>query len=229
MTQRTPNNQPQSGLLRKLEELAVAAADKVIETSLSQHANEQPAHTPRVQWPDGTHTTLLNHQQGQCIYCAARIMPRTTQIDHLIPLARGGPNDFSNLQALCRPCNRRKGVHTDAEFRQRYATLISKTPRSMPHSYIPQSEFVAVTRQTSAPEAVQLIQSNRDYANSTKIRVGAIVAGVLTSVVTLITLSIFGITSIQPFLLGIVPAATIGTATTFAIISRAQNTGAWED
>ena len=32
------------------------------------------------------------------------------QIDHIIPLANGGTNDFANLQLLCRPHNLRKGA-----------------------------------------------------------------------------------------------------------------------
>lgn len=32
------------------------------------------------------------------------------EVDHVIPLARGGSNDPSNLQTLCFPCNRRKGA-----------------------------------------------------------------------------------------------------------------------
>jgi hypothetical protein len=32
------------------------------------------------------------------------------EVDHVIPVARGGENDFDNLQTLCRSCNRRKGA-----------------------------------------------------------------------------------------------------------------------
>ena len=32
------------------------------------------------------------------------------EIDHVVPLARGGSNRLENLQLLCQDCNRRKGV-----------------------------------------------------------------------------------------------------------------------
>ncbi len=34
------------------------------------------------------------------------------EIDHVVPLSRGGTNEFSNLQVLCKACNRLKGTGT---------------------------------------------------------------------------------------------------------------------
>lgn len=31
-----------------------------------------------------------------------------TEVDHVVPLRRGGTNDFNNLQALCKSCHSRK-------------------------------------------------------------------------------------------------------------------------
>lgn len=49
-----------------------------------------------------------------CVYCgvdAARLA-----IEHIVPVARGGGNDLSNLTLACQRCNSRKGTKTAAEF-----------------------------------------------------------------------------------------------------------------
>lgn len=48
------------------------------------------------------YTTLL---RDPCVYCGE---PADT-IDHIIPVADGGPNHWTNYAPACRPCNRAKG------------------------------------------------------------------------------------------------------------------------
>jgi HNH endonuclease len=50
---------------------------------------------------------------GQCVFCTTP----TTEIDHDLPLGRGGTNSRANIQLCCRPCNIRKARQTGAEFR----------------------------------------------------------------------------------------------------------------
>ncbi len=38
------------------------------------------------------------------------------EIDHVIPISRGGSSDDVNLQVLCAPCNRSKGAKTVEEW-----------------------------------------------------------------------------------------------------------------
>lgn len=47
----------------------------------------------------------------RCRECGASKDETSLEIDHIVPVARGGTNDIDNLQILCRECNRMK--HTD--------------------------------------------------------------------------------------------------------------------
>ena len=50
---------------------------------------------------------ILLRGKGRCMKCGSK---KNLEIDHVVPLARGGSNRLENLQLLCRDCNRRKGV-----------------------------------------------------------------------------------------------------------------------
>lgn len=49
---------------------------------------------------------LIREHGEWCAFCGE--VERLT-VDHIIPLARGGNNEFRNLQLLCDSCNNRKG------------------------------------------------------------------------------------------------------------------------
>lgn len=44
---------------------------------------------------------------GCCAFCGTNV---NIQIDHIVPLARGGSNAIDNIQPLCKLCNSRKGA-----------------------------------------------------------------------------------------------------------------------
>jgi 5-methylcytosine-specific restriction endonuclease McrA len=46
------------------------------------------------------------------------------ECDHIIPLARGGETEMSNLQTLCRDCNRKKGISLPTDPRQGALALV---------------------------------------------------------------------------------------------------------
>ncbi|MDQ2716179.1 MAG: RNA-guided endonuclease IscB [Chloroflexota bacterium] len=57
---------------------------------------------------------LLTKWKRQCAYCGATGIP--LQVEHLVPVARGGSHRVSNFTLACEPCNQRKGTHTASEF-----------------------------------------------------------------------------------------------------------------
>jgi 5-methylcytosine-specific restriction protein A len=52
-----------------------------------------------------------------CPYCESRLTPKGFQLDHCVPLARGGTWTLNNLQPVCTSCNRRKHALLDYEYR----------------------------------------------------------------------------------------------------------------
>jgi 5-methylcytosine-specific restriction endonuclease McrA len=68
----------------------------------------------------GSHTLsdiidLMEAQRGQCVYCRCDIRD-SFQVDHIVPVARGGSNDKANLQLLCKPCNLDKRDKDPVEY-----------------------------------------------------------------------------------------------------------------
>jgi 5-methylcytosine-specific restriction endonuclease McrA len=55
---------------------------------------------------------VLQRDSYTCQYCGLE----ATQVDHVIPRAKGGGHDLDNLVACCAPCNSRKGSRNEAAF-----------------------------------------------------------------------------------------------------------------
>ena len=83
---------------------------------------------------------LFTAQKGRCAYCGRTHRIRYLEIDHRWPVSRGGGDEIQNLQLLCTPCNMRKGIQSDEEFRSRYWRLLPDDD-SIPYPPIPQDDF----------------------------------------------------------------------------------------
>ena len=102
----------------------------------------------RISFDDDFKRELCREQDYRCMYCGRRRGFRDLEIDHKVPIARGGNNRRSNLQMLCHSCNKRKGDQTDTEFRRRYRRLLPSRKNEIPYPSIQQEEFDAVTAST---------------------------------------------------------------------------------
>ena len=67
----------------------------------------------RVNIPQWVKRAVLYRDKGRCVYCGKDLtgtIARGEEVhyDHIVPLARGGINDPTNLQLMCRECNLKK-------------------------------------------------------------------------------------------------------------------------
>lgn len=58
---------------------------------------------------------LRRRQNDRCAYCGESVQG-FGEIDHMMPVSRGGTNSIENLILACRTCNRDKTNKTAAEF-----------------------------------------------------------------------------------------------------------------
>src|SRR5256714_2971696 len=69
-------------------------------------------HVPRRFRRQVTNTFLFARDRYRCQYCGRlqiELKPRESLTrDHLVPLSRGGANDWTNVVTACSPCNTRK-------------------------------------------------------------------------------------------------------------------------
>ncbi len=73
--------------------------------------------TPRISIPKSVRDYVFQRDNYQCQSCGKK---QQLNIDHIIPLAKGGSNDISNLQTLCQTCNQQKKHHLDPRFRRHF-------------------------------------------------------------------------------------------------------------
>jgi 5-methylcytosine-specific restriction protein A len=74
----------------------------------------------RVAIPSEVRKYVLERDNYQCRSCGKTAAEAKLHIDHIIPLARGGMDDISNLQTLCQRCNQRKRHNTDTRFQRQF-------------------------------------------------------------------------------------------------------------
>jgi 5-methylcytosine-specific restriction enzyme A len=53
---------------------------------------------------------LKTQYDNRCLVCGKQEPEIELTVDHIIPLAKGGPNTINNIQPLCHLCNSLKGT-----------------------------------------------------------------------------------------------------------------------
>ena len=104
--------------LRESDRLAlITECEKRIEDFLERvgdkfnNRNDDPV-------PGGLRYEILKRAGGRCELCGVSHDEVPLDVDHIVPRAKGGDNDPSNLQVLCRTCNAQKRDRDDTDFRK---------------------------------------------------------------------------------------------------------------
>jgi 5-methylcytosine-specific restriction protein A len=76
----------------------------------NQPKRERPSSSMRgydAQW-NKIRVIVLRRDNWTCLQCNKKLIGSDATVDHRIPLTRGGTNELTNLQAMCRSCNSSK-------------------------------------------------------------------------------------------------------------------------
>ena len=210
-------------LVKGITPVSLWTADALIWVMLVTRSDERRIRpTKRLTWPKGLKRSLMRRQDNTCAYCGYRRITASMDIDHIIPAVRGGSNDESNLQVICSPCNQRKGLQTDEEFRARYARLVPRTVLTPPRRRIAQREFRDETRLTTLTASVQEFRKTRFISKHEKVVTGCLIIAVVNFFVTLTMLTFLGA---EGYLL-LLPPVILGALGGGSVYYRGYTTGA---
>lgn len=98
----------------------------------------------------GQRFKILKRDNFTCQYCGAKAPDVELQIDHIIPVCKGGTNDIVNLTTACKSCNMRKSgndyLYPEAKSQRVQLTmqpsLISKAKVAAEGESISLNEFI---------------------------------------------------------------------------------------
>lgn len=77
-----------------------------------------------------TRQNIFLRDKNMCQYCGKRFKKSDLNIDHVVPMSRGGKTTWENVVCSCLSCNNKKGGHTPKQAKM---TLIQR-PEKPPHS-----------------------------------------------------------------------------------------------
>jgi hypothetical protein len=99
-------------LIGATEPVELEALEPFVRLGLSGQLFKDPCQ-PKVHVPDVVRVAVLVRDGARCRRCRSA---SNLEIDHLVPISKGGGSDESNLQVLCRRCNRRKAKNLVAKI-----------------------------------------------------------------------------------------------------------------
>jgi 5-methylcytosine-specific restriction endonuclease McrA len=73
---------------------------------------------------DGIIDKLLLFQRGRCCICRCKLSKSGYNLDHIMPISKGGQNADSNVQLTCPKCNAQKRAKDPIKFMQERGYLL---------------------------------------------------------------------------------------------------------
>jgi 5-methylcytosine-specific restriction endonuclease McrA len=72
-----------------------------------------------------------------------RLRDATPELEHVIPLSKGGTHTKDNVRCSCRACNLNKGANMPGGEGETFHTLSSDTGRPLIHEKNPENEVIS--------------------------------------------------------------------------------------
>ena len=109
---------------------------------------------------------VFDRAKGQCEYCRSQALytTETFEMEHIMPLARGGETLFDNLALSCSSCNGRKSdkIEADDPLTGRRTALFHPRKEEWTHHFCWKDEGDSVEGLTAVGRAsVSFLQMNR--------------------------------------------------------------------
>ncbi len=115
-----------------------------------------PGRHPSRDIPPLNNHELFRRDGHMCMYCGSAHADHRLTRDHVIPIARGGRDTWSNVVAACRSCNTRKGCRTPEQA-------------SMPLLAVPYApnwaEFLALSNRKILADQMEFLRSQFSRKN----------------------------------------------------------------
>lgn len=89
---------------------------------LNRHINDLKRRLKNKYPIDKNYLKYLIENQLNCYYCGKELLNKY-EIEHKIPVSKGGNNSNNNIVLSCMKCNRQKGNKTDIEFKK-YISIV---------------------------------------------------------------------------------------------------------
>ena len=118
---------PFDALSRSQQLELIAICERRIEEHLETYGDQFGNNTDDPV-PGSVRYEVLKRAGGRCELCGVSHEEVQLDVDHIVPRSKGGSNDESNLQVLCRTCNAQKLNRDDTDFREVNASYERREP-----------------------------------------------------------------------------------------------------